>query len=250
MLKRHSSETWDNSSTQLSIFKLQFSTSAPMLRPGYPSSRAEPRSDVLPGSFSLTYRYDQNDPLKGKLDRQLLCNKPVDLTWLLNVRRYSDTITINSVEIDSAQDLLLLLHYDQPRSVSHNQNATIKVFPVQLSNPTVRPSRRSKTMTNAHQHACKPEIVVLFEPDDEPDGGPTDTLEIEMTLCGDYFALFFRYTKNQRVSIWNWKTGMEVAVRIPLIDSSHSLLTKAASEDRQQPLAHRRPHIIEHRPSW
>ncbi|KZV71475.1 hypothetical protein PENSPDRAFT_734098 [Peniophora sp. CONT] len=183
-----------------------------MLQP-YPfSSRrtSESRSNTHPRSFRLSYPYGQDSPLKGKLDRQLLCNKPVDLTWLLNAPRHHDTVRIDSVELDTAHDLLLLLHYEQPRHYksSSTTSDTIKIFPVQLSNP-VTPS--SHGMTNAHYLARNAVITVPFDKGDNPQGGPTDTMEIEMTLCGDYFALFFRYTKNQRVVIMNWKTGHKVA---------------------------------------
>ncbi|VDB98112.1 unnamed protein product [Peniophora sp. CBMAI 1063] len=157
-------------------------------------------------AHSRSFRFSHHE--EQKFDAYAVCNRPVDLTWLLNAPTLPDTIPVDSVELDSYQNLILLLHYDQPNANEQSPHGNgAKVFPVQLDH-AVNPGNG---LTNAHEQARRAMIDIPFTESDLPDGGPDDTMEIEMKLCGDYFSLFFRYTVSQRVVIYSWKTGEMIA---------------------------------------
>ena len=70
-------------------------------------------------------------------------------------------------------------------------------------------------MTNAHRDARKAAISMRWGEDDWPEDDTS--LAVEIFLCGPHFALFVRYARNQRVVMFNWKTGQRIAVRTSYI---------------------------------
>ncbi|KZV71476.1 hypothetical protein PENSPDRAFT_664367 [Peniophora sp. CONT] len=160
------------------------------------------RPYLPPRSFRFHYKGSEGRSLRHIIDRQAACGKPVDLAWLLDAQRHGSTIPIEWVELDSAQDLLLLMHHDQPH---HPGAQGITIYPVQLADAT-----DSHGKTNAHRQARKAEIFVKWAEGDRAAEGQ-DTLVVEMHLCGDHFALFILYAGNPRVVIYNWKTGKRIA---------------------------------------
>ncbi|KZV71480.1 hypothetical protein PENSPDRAFT_650644 [Peniophora sp. CONT] len=177
--------------------------------------RPGPHPSASPRSFRFSYAYNDYEELKLKLHRQQVSNRYVDLRWLLHARRHCKAIPVNGVELDSAQDLLLFMHYVQPSRAGRDG---VWVYPIQLSDAVV-PSSHGM-MSNAHQQAQRAAIFVEWERCDYPDRdeeamGPPQgavNIDVKMSLCGDHFALFYQHARNQRVVICNWKTGEKVAM--------------------------------------
>ncbi|VDB98115.1 unnamed protein product [Peniophora sp. CBMAI 1063] len=164
-------------------------------------SSAKTLPQASPRSFRFSKSYTGG--VQSILDRQTACGKPIDLAWLLDARRHHDTITIDTLEVDSAQDLLLLMQYEQP--TDHPEARGITVYPVQLS----RSATTAHGVSQTHHLARKASIFAEWDGDRPAEGQPS--LEVELHLCGDHFALFVLYTESPRVLIYNWKTGKEVA---------------------------------------
>ncbi|VDB98117.1 unnamed protein product [Peniophora sp. CBMAI 1063] len=168
-------------------------------------SHSVPNPQLSAPQRSFRFKFFESEEGIGPiLDRQAAHGKPLDLSWLLKAHHYRDSIAIKNLDVDSAQDLLLLVHYDQP----HEHGAQgVTVYPVQLSNPVIP---NSYGLSNAHRRARKAAINMKWGEKDSADG-KGESLAVEIFLCGLHFALFVRYAYNQRVVIFNWVTGHRVA---------------------------------------
>ncbi|VDB98143.1 unnamed protein product [Peniophora sp. CBMAI 1063] len=176
-----------------------------LVRRGHVSHLVQLHLNAPPPSFHLSHAYNERSTLGFNLERQLAIGKPVNLRWLFNASSGPGSISVNGVEFDRAQDLLLLMHYDPP---SYPGSKGIRIYPVQLSQAS-SPFSYGIAITHRKAHEA---IAVEWEPSDYPPEDQEDALQLEMFLCGAHVALFLHCTQNPRVIICNWKTGMKVAM--------------------------------------
>ncbi|VDB98119.1 unnamed protein product [Peniophora sp. CBMAI 1063] len=201
-----------------------------------PSRRRYPR-DPIPGR---SWKF----MLEGPTSKDILyhisavqkhCGKPVDMDgvirWLTASTRPG--LPINAVAFDSAQDLLLLVHYNEISDPDPGEGVT--VYPVRLSDPF------AAGYSKAHPKAREAAILMRWEESDNWVDEHGNYIMVDIEVCGKLYALRTQNTGNNRVAIFNWQTGKPVA-RI----DGHELLTDAcAVHARWHPPGLGHPHEVE-----